>query len=103
MWKAENASHIQTALDFDGCAVIVAVESLALMAAVTDEMPAAEHQMILRYVDLESLVRHDSQPVVNLPAERCGGSDFIFSQCDKQASCDQVSSGAGVELVGVAA
>ncbi len=44
---------IQVAFGLDGCTVIVAVESLALIALVRDEMPRAEDQVVLRDPDLE--------------------------------------------------
>ena len=49
---------LEHALDFDGGAVVVAVEPLALVAAVADEVPAAEHQVVFGDADFEALGRH---------------------------------------------
>src|SRR5262249_45462925 len=49
---------VEFALDLDGGAVIVAVQPLALVALVADEVPGAENQVVFRDADLEAL-SHD--------------------------------------------
>src|SRR5213080_2751242 len=52
---------IQVSLDLDGGAVVVAVQPLALVALVADEMPRAEDEVVLADADGVTL-RHGSLP-----------------------------------------
>ena len=48
------ASRIEIGLDLDGGPVVVAVEPLAAVPFIADEVAAREDEMVLRHADLES-------------------------------------------------
>ena len=52
---------VETAFDFDGGAVVVAVQPFALVALVADEVPRAEDQVVLGDADFV-VFSHDREP-----------------------------------------
>ena len=56
--ESDEVDHImidiEVAFDLDGGPVIVAVDPLAVIAVVGDEMPGAEHQVVFGDVDFEA-------------------------------------------------
>ena len=84
---------VELALDLDGGAVVVAVQPLALVALVADEVAGAEDEVVLGDADLEAF-SHGSHPRTRGCGERQRYD--TLAQGGEQASGHEVGGRAGV-------
>jgi hypothetical protein len=100
---------VEIIFDLDRRAVVVAMQPLTAITFVSDEMPRAEHQVILGNPDLEARARHGlltpgvaSGISTDRPACGAGGTwqlNCAIPQGHEQGGRHEVGGGARVELV----